>query len=57
MMAAPSTMKIARRISAMIMPNISTSCWYFRGTEKRAMMMMKTNRLSTDNAYSVIQPA
>ena len=46
-----------RRISAMMMPTISTSCWYFRGTEKRAMMMMKTNRLSMLRLYSVTQPA
>ena len=41
----------------MMMPTISTSCWYLRGTEKRAMMMMKTNRLSMLRLYSVTQPA
>ena len=41
----------------MMMPTISTSCWYLRGTEKRAMMMMKTKRLSMLRLYSVTQPA
>ena len=41
----------------MMMPTISASCCSFRGTWKRAMMITKTNRLSTDSEYSVSQPA
>jgi hypothetical protein len=54
---APRRMKMPRRIRAMMMPTIRTSCWYFRGTENLAMMMMKTNRLSMLRLYSVTQPA
>ena len=57
MIVAPSRMKIPRRTSAMMMPTISTSCWYFRGTAKRVMITMNTNRLSMLRLYSVIQPA
>jgi hypothetical protein len=49
-------MKTARNTSAMTMPTIRASCWYFLGTLKLAMMMMKMNRLSTDRLYSVSQP-
>ena len=55
--AAPSRMKIPRSTSAMMMPTISASCCSFRGTWKRAMMITKTNRLSTERLYSVSQPA
>ena len=41
----------------MMMPTISTSCWYFRGTENLAMITMNTNRLSMLRLYSVIHPA
>ena len=41
----------------MMMPIISASCWSFRGTWKRAMMITKTKRLSTESEYSVSQPA
>ena len=43
-----------RRISAMRMPTSSTFCWYIAGYRERAMMMTKTNRLSTLRLYSVI---
>ena len=39
------------------MPIISAVCWYCRGTEKFAMMMMKMNRLSIESEYSVNHPA
>ena len=41
----------------MMIPTISASCCSFRGTWKRAMMITKTKRLSTDSEYSVSQPA
>ena len=50
-------MKIARAMSAMMMPTIRTSCWYFRGTANRPMSRMNTKRLSTLSEYSVSQPA
>ena len=56
MIAAPARMKMPRKMMAMMMPTMSTSCWYFRGTEKLPMMMMKTNRLSMLNEYSSSQP-
>ena len=46
-----------RITSASATPTSSTFCWYCRGTANRPMMMMKTNRLSTDSEYSVSQPA
>ncbi len=46
-----------RSTSAMMMPTISTSCWYFLGTENLAMMMTNTNRLSIESEYSVTHPA
>ena len=57
MATAPSAMKMPRKISASTMPTINASCWYFLGTLKLAMMMMKMNRLSTERLYSVSQPA
>ncbi len=57
MRTAPSMMKIARRTSAMMMPTISTSCWYRRGTANWLMSRTKTKRLSTDRLYSVSHPA
>ena len=47
-------MKMPRITNAMTMPISSTFCWYCRGTAKLDMMMMKTNRLSIDNASSVM---
>ena len=41
----------------MMMPTIRAFCWRCRGTAKRAMMITKTKRLSTDRLYSVSQPA
>jgi hypothetical protein len=55
--AAPRAMNTPRKMRARMIPTISASCWYFRGTPKRLMMMMNTNRLSTDSEYSVSQPA
>jgi hypothetical protein len=49
-------MKIARATSAMMMPTISTSCWYFLGTANFPMIRMNTKRLSTLSEYSVSQP-
>ncbi len=50
-------MKIPRSTSAMMMPTMSTSCWYFLGTLNRLMMMTNTNRLSMLRLYSVSHPA
>lgn len=41
----------------MMMPTISTSCWYRRGTANWLMISTNTNRLSMDRLYSVSQPA
>ena len=41
----------------MMMPIIRASCCSFLGTWKRAMMITKTKRLSTERQYSVSQPA
>ncbi len=57
MATAPSAMKMPRKISARMMPTSNACCWYFFGTLKLAMMMMKMNRLSIDRLYSVSQPA
>ncbi len=46
-----------RKIRAMMMPTISTSCWYFFGTANRDMMITNTKRLSIERLYSVSQPA
>ncbi len=56
MIAAPAAMNAPRITNASRTPINSTFCWYFRGTANRPMMMTKTNRLSTDRLYSVIQP-
>ena len=40
-----------------MIPTISASCWYFRGTLSADIKMMKTNRLSIERLYSVSQPA
>ena len=53
MTAAPTAMNAPRRISASTIPNSSTLCWCSAGTAKLAMMMTKTNRLSTESEYSV----
>ena len=50
-------MKAPRITRASTIPIISAVCWYCRGTEKLAMMMMKMNRLSIESEYSVNQPA
>jgi hypothetical protein len=47
-------MKTTRRASAMMMPKVSTSCWYFSGTAKVVMMITKTKRLSTDRLFSTM---
>ena len=39
------------------MPTRSTRCWCTAGTLNAAMMITKTNRLSTDSEYSVMYPA
>ena len=46
-----------RAMIAKVMPNSSTFCWSSRGTEKPAMMIRKTKRLSTERAFSVTYPA
>ena len=51
---APSAMKIARRISAMMMPKVSTLCWCSSGTANVVMMITKTNRLSTERLFSTM---
>ena len=53
MSAAPTAMNAPRSTRASTMPNSSTLCWCSEGTWKLAMMMTKTNRLSTDSEYSV----
>ena len=40
-------------MSAMMMPIISTFCWYALGTAKPVITMRKTKRLSIDSAFSV----
>ena len=50
--AAPSAMKIARRISAARIPNVSTRCWCCSGTANVLMMITNTNRLSTERLFS-----
>ena len=54
MTAAPARMNTVREISANVMPNSSTFCWYSRGTLKEAMITRKTKRLSTLSAFSVM---
>ena len=49
-------MNTPRKISARMMPTISTSCCIFFGTENRAMITTKTKRLSIERLYSVSQP-
>ncbi len=51
---APSRMKIVRRTSAAMMPKVSTLCWCASGTANVAMMITKTNRLSTDRLFSTM---
>ena len=41
----------------MTIPMTSASCWSFSGTRNFRMISRKTKRLSTDNEYSVSQPA
>ena len=50
--AAPSAMKIARRMSASRIPMVSTLCWCSAGTANVLMMITNTNRLSTDRLFS-----
>ena len=52
--ADPKKMNPVRATRAKPMPNSSTFCWSSRGTRKLAMMIRKTKRLSTDNAFSVM---
>ncbi len=54
MAAAPTAMNAPRITRASTMPMVSTFCWYSRGgIAKVAMITTNTNRLSTDNAFSV----
>ena len=46
-------MNPVRAIMENTIPNSSTFCWSARGTAKLVMMIRKTNRLSTDSAFSV----
>ncbi len=55
--AAPSTIRMPRRIRAITMPIDSTRCRCCSGTANDEMMIMKTNRLSTLSEYSVMYPA
>ncbi|MNW63283.1 hypothetical protein D3C74_414810 [compost metagenome] len=55
--AAPTKMKAVRAMREKTMPKSRTFCWSSRGTRKLAMMIRKTKRLSTDNAFSVMYPA
>ena len=55
--AAPTAMKMPRKISARTMPTISANCCSSRGTLRLLMMIRKMNRLSIDRLYSVSQPA
>jgi hypothetical protein len=57
MAAAPTAMKMPRKISAKMMPTIRANCCRCRGTFRVPMMMTKMNRLSMDKLYSVSQPA
>ncbi len=50
-------MKAVRAIRENVIPNSRTFCWSARGTLNELMMIRKTNRLSTDNAFSVMYPA
>ncbi len=50
-------MNAVRAISEMTIPISSTFCWFSRGTRKLLMMIRKTNRLSTESAFSVMYPA
>ena len=53
MSAAPSRMNPDRAMSENTMPKSSTFCWSAFGTLKLVMMTRKTNRLSTESAFSV----
>ena len=55
--AAPAAMKPPRRTRAIIIPKSSTSCCLVFSTCRRLRMITNTKMLSTDNAYSVNQPA
>lgn len=57
MIVTPRAMKTPRATRAIATPTSRTFCWNSFGTAKVVMMMRKTNRLSTDNAFSVNQPA
>ena len=57
MAAAPTAMKMPRKISAKMMPTMRANCCRCRGTFSVPMMMTKMNRLSMDKLYSVSQPA
>ena len=53
--AAPIAMKIPRVISAPMIPQKSTRCCRWAGTAKYEKATRKTNRLSTDSAFSISQ--
>ena len=57
MAAAPTAMKMPRKISAKMMPTSSANCCSCRGTFSLVMMIRKMKRLSIERLYSVIQPA
>ena len=54
MSVAPRKMKPVRAMIAKVTPKRRTFCWSARGTRKLVMMMRKTNRLSTESAFSVM---
>src|SRR5512145_1147616 len=56
MRAAPIRMKTARMIMAPRIPQRRTGRWYIEGTPNVLKIRMKTNRLSTERAYSMTYP-
>ena len=50
-------MNAARMISAPMMPNISTRCWYRAGIANAAKITANTNTLSSDRLFSIRYPA
>ena len=57
MIALPAAIKPPRSNKAMMIPSNRTNCCLVFSTCKRLKMMTNTKMLSTDNAYSVNQPA
>ena len=57
MIHTPARMNMPRKTSEMMMPTMSTSCWYLGGTLKAANTMMNTKTLSIDSEYSMSHPA